>query len=195
MLKGDLSIVPLGSIIQLCCQEKKSGCLSIYSEGQKVGDIFFNKGKVISAQMGDLKGEKAFYELFNVEKGEFTFQEEVSLPPQEIAFSCEQLLLEAVRYQDEVKSHLQKIIKKLSQIKSIIDIAPASPSHKAIYQLFSQISRLLEAGNTECFWYRQNNQLFLIVNIEGKVLKLIFSPEAIPEEVILQIKEVLAEEA
>ncbi|MDL1969761.1 MAG: DUF4388 domain-containing protein [Candidatus Desulfofervidaceae bacterium] len=194
MLKGDLSLISLASIVQLCCQEKKTGCLSLYIDSEKIGDIFFHKGEIVSAQMGDLKGETAFYKLFDIEKAEFAFQNEVSLPPREISLSCEHLLLEAARHQDEAKSRLQNTIKKFNKIKPIIDIAPPSLFHKEIYQLFSRISRLLEAGVVECFWYRQNNQLFLILKLEEEILKLTLPPEAIPEEIILQIKKVLAEE-
>jgi len=190
MLKGDLSLVSLASIVQLCCQEKKTGCLSIYIETIKVGDIFLKNGEVVAARTSDLKGEIAFYKLFGIKKGQFIFKNTRVPKLREISSPCEHLLLEAVRYQDERKKHLQNLINRIKKINKVEDVILIENMtyDKNIYLFFSQICRLLETGKMEYFWYQQGNQIFLILNIYEEILKIILPYETVPEEIFLQVK-------
>ncbi|MDL1956351.1 MAG: DUF4388 domain-containing protein [Candidatus Desulfofervidus auxilii] len=188
MLKGNIQDVSVASVVQLCCQEKKSGCLSFYKDAIKIGDIYFQDGEIIAAQMDNLSGEKAFYKLIRLKSGEFIFQNNVPLPQRQINNSFEYLLLEAARYEDEMKGYLDSIVKKLTKIVGKVkEIEEASPFIKEIFLFLSQCGYLLEAGPIEWIWLKEEENISLFLEIKGEIFKFALPSQTILEEVFSQI--------
>jgi len=187
MLKGNIEGVSIVSIVQLCSQEKKSGCLSFYKESAKIGEIYFKNGEVIAAYTDNIKGTEAFYRLINLKKGEFIFQNHVSLPQREIYHPCEYLILEAARYEDEIREQLKKLLKKIQQCAKIKKLEQLSPFEQNMLLLLFHCGRLLEAGNIECVWMKNDENTFLFLSIKGKLFKLTLDTQAILEEIFSQI--------
>ena len=190
MLKGDIDIISVATVIQICSQEKKSGCLSLYNGKTKIGEIFLKNGQIIAAHMGNVKGEKAFYKLISLKKGEFLFENNVSFPEQEINLPYEYLFLEAVRQQDETKNYLESIEKKLAGKASKVE---EEFFFEEIYVLFSKTGQLLEGGKVECLWSKDNDYFSLFLETNKGIIKISLLPHAVLEELIFQIKEIVKE--
>jgi len=191
MLKGDIDIISVATVIQLCSQEKKRGCLSLYNGKTKIGEIFLKNGQIIAARMGNMNGEKAFYKLISLKKGEFLFENNVSFPEQEINLPYEYLFLEAVRQQDETKNYLESIEKKLAGKASKVE---EEFFFEEIYVLFSKTGQLLEGGKVECLWSKDNDYFSLFLETNKGIIKISLLPHVVLEELIFQIKEIVKED-
>jgi CRP-like cAMP-binding protein len=108
-LAGNLKFFDLPTIIQTLATSERTGTLTITDELERVfARIYFEAGKVLYAELGHLRGEEAFYQLFQspVQDG-FSFKG--GLPPgefqeeKEIGTTTMGLLMEAARQQDELK--------------------------------------------------------------------------------------------
>jgi CRP-like cAMP-binding protein len=108
-LSGNLEYFDLATIIQTLATSERTGTLTITDQEERVfAIIYFEAGKVSYARVGHLRGEEAFYQLFQspiqdsftfrggLPSGEFKEQEEIST-------TTMGLLLEAARQQDELK--------------------------------------------------------------------------------------------
>jgi len=190
MLKGDIDIISVATVIQLCYQEKKSGCLSLYNGKTKIGEIFLKNGQIIAAHTSNMNGEKAFYKLISLKKGEFLFENNVSFPEQEINLPYDYLFLEAVRQQDETKNYLESIEKKLAGKASKVE---EEFFFEEIYVLFSKTGQLLEGGKVECLWAKDNDHFSLFLETNKGMIKISLLPHVILEELIFQIRKIVKE--
>jgi hypothetical protein len=188
MLKGNIGIVSVASVIQLCCQEKKSGCLSLHRGKDKIGEIFLKDGEIIAARLNKIKGEEALYKLIRLKAGEFSFEDDVCCPEQEINVSCEYLFLEAARQEDELRYHLQRLKTKL---KDNVDNIEEVSSFEEIYNLLSQTGQFLEGEKIESLWCKEEKHFSLFLEKNKTILKLTLPPQVILEEVIAQVKKVI----
>jgi hypothetical protein len=78
-LEGDLEDVALTLLIQMACSDKKTARLTIRAPEGK-GDVFFEAGEIVHAEVGLLEGEKAVYRLLASTSGRFRLSTE-SPPP------------------------------------------------------------------------------------------------------------------
>ncbi|MGZ6971427.1 MAG: DUF4388 domain-containing protein [Thermoanaerobaculia bacterium] len=100
-LEGDLEDVALTLLIQMACSDKKTARLTIRAlEGK--GDVFFEAGEIVHAEVGLLEGEKAVYRLLGSTSGRFRLSTE-SPPPSRrtIQIGWNKLLMEGMRLLDE----------------------------------------------------------------------------------------------
>ncbi|WP_456324146.1 DUF4388 domain-containing protein [Desulfonauticus submarinus] len=193
MLKGEIGSISLISLVQLCCQDKKSGRLLLFEGGDKIGEIVFQKGEIIAARKEELKGEEAFFQLLNLREGEFVFETESPTLPREINMSCEHLLLEALRKQDEVQSSIEAMTFKLREnIEEIVKVSPARKTER-FFSLCAKISSVLAGGKIKCVWL-QGKDLVLLLPVENTLLEITASPKAVVEELLEKIEKVLEEE-
>jgi CRP-like cAMP-binding protein len=108
-LSGNLEYFDLPTIIQTLATSERTGTLTITDQLERVfAQIYFEAGKVVYAEVGHLRGEEGFYQLFQSPIQEaFTFKG--GLPPggfeeeEEIDTTMMGLLMEATRQQDELK--------------------------------------------------------------------------------------------
>jgi hypothetical protein len=100
-LEGDLGDVALTLLIQMACSDKKTARLTIRAPEGK-GDVFFEAGEIVHAEVGLLEGEKAVYRILGFTSGRFRLSRE-SPPPsaRTIQISWNNLLMEGMRLIDE----------------------------------------------------------------------------------------------
>lgn len=97
---GSLHEMSLPDLIQILSTGQKSGLLYVRLPNG-TGKIYLEKGQVVHAIYGELKGEEALYQLIPVTEGEFSLEPDVKTPDRTIDMSTESLLLESMRRFDE----------------------------------------------------------------------------------------------
>jgi len=100
-VKGQLSILSLPEILQAIKMSGKSGVLSIKSDNNKSGTIGFKDGEIINCLTSSKKGDKAFYEILQWDKGEYRFSNEKKPGKENVTQSTMGLLMEGLRLIDE----------------------------------------------------------------------------------------------
>jgi hypothetical protein len=102
---GQLDNFPLLDIIQMGCLAQRDGRLIIRS-GRRQAEVILSRGKIIHAVTNGQVGEDALLEILSWEKGEFQFgpaSKGIQTNPT-IQGGWEQVLMDAVRKRDELKS-------------------------------------------------------------------------------------------
>ncbi|HXO18384.1 MAG TPA: DUF4388 domain-containing protein [Thermoanaerobaculia bacterium] len=99
--QGSLKELPLPDIIQLVSVSGKTGVFSLKRDGDSTGEIYLRGGHIVHAQIGDLKGEEAVYELAIWPEGDFVFTPGRETELTTIQKSNTNLLMEAARRIDE----------------------------------------------------------------------------------------------
>jgi hypothetical protein len=99
-LDGNLEDFPLTDVFQLILMGERSGMLEVESD-HRYAVIYFEKGRAVHAQLDNLSGEKAVYEVFDWKAGKFAFRTDVATSDRTITLECHNLVLEAVRRLDE----------------------------------------------------------------------------------------------
>src|SRR5690349_9566353 len=67
---GSLADMGLVDLLQTIDVSRKTGVLRL-SSGERRGNVYFHEGRVIDAELGDLKGESAIYRFLVWSDGEF----------------------------------------------------------------------------------------------------------------------------
>src|SRR5262245_51062761 len=98
--QGSLKELPLPDIIQLVSVSGKTGVFTL-KNGTEAGYIYLQDGQIVHAQVGDLAGEEAVYDLAIWPQGEFVFTPGQPAPSSSIQKSNTNLLMEAARRIDE----------------------------------------------------------------------------------------------
>ncbi len=112
-LQGSLHFFDLATVMQTLINTGQSGIMLIEMPEGPQSEVVFSEGRVLTARMGKLEGEDAFYQIFHDDiSGVFTFRgedvnEEACTCP--IERSPMNLLLEAMRLKDECKVILKEI--------------------------------------------------------------------------------------
>lgn len=101
-MTGTLGLFSLVDLFQLLAGSARTGRLSV-RHPREPAKFYFDKGKVVHAEFGDLTGVEAVYALFADERGSFEFTLGLPAPQHSIASSTENLLLEAIRRLDEIR--------------------------------------------------------------------------------------------
>ena len=100
-LNGNLKDFRLEDIFQFLGLGQYMGCLRITRRNGIIGEIFFDKSKVIYAKTGSVIGEQAIYEMFDWNEGAFIFDLNLSPPGHTIDGNWQNIILEAARLNDE----------------------------------------------------------------------------------------------
>jgi hypothetical protein len=98
--QGSLKELPLPDIIQLVSVSGKTGVFTL-KNGAESGYIYLQDGQIVHAQVGELMGEEAVYDLAIWPQGEFVFTPGQTSPSSSIQKSNTNLLMEAARRIDE----------------------------------------------------------------------------------------------
>jgi len=98
--QGSLKELPLPDIIQLVSVSGKTGAFTL-KNGAETGQIYLEEGHIVHADVGDLSGEEAVYELSIWPEGDFKFTPGQPAPSTSIQKSNTNLLMEAARRIDE----------------------------------------------------------------------------------------------
>ena len=101
-MTGTLGLFSLVDLFQLLSSSQRSGRLGIDHPGG-LARVYFDKGQVVHAEFGELKGEDAVFALFADERGSFEFRMGIPAPASTIQSGTENLVLEAIRRLDEAR--------------------------------------------------------------------------------------------
>jgi Domain of unknown function (DUF4388) len=107
-LQGSLKHLHLADVIQLISVSGKTGLFHL-KRGESVGLLYLKDGNIVHAEVGDIKGEDAVYELAIWDDGEFYFEPDVEPSVRSINKSNTNLLMEAARRMDEWRVLSRKI--------------------------------------------------------------------------------------
>ena len=106
--QGSLSELPLPDVIQLVSSSGKTGCFHLTDSDVK-GQIYIHEGKIVHAQVEDLSGEEAVYQLAIWSRGEFFFETGATVAANTITKTNTNLLMEAARRLDEWRVLQRKV--------------------------------------------------------------------------------------
>ncbi len=101
--EGRISDFQLSDLIQLNCLGRQTNAI-FFEKGTQKGAIYFEDGNIIHAEVGELDGEEAFYEIVSWEGGTFTLSKGQQAPRETIFKGWQSLLLEGLRRLDEKKA-------------------------------------------------------------------------------------------
>lgn len=104
-VEGDLKQISLPDLLQIFSQNRKDGVLAL-SHNRKKGYIHILEGQVVSARIGRITAEKAFYRLLLWDHGKFRFTPGSPQIEDHIDLSTDQLLLEGMRQNDEMLAQM-----------------------------------------------------------------------------------------
>jgi hypothetical protein len=107
-LQGSLKHLHLADVIQLISVSGKTGMFHLKKEDH-VGQIYLKDGNIVHAEVDEIKGEEAVYELAIWSEGEFNFEPDVEPSVRTISKSNTNLLMEAARRLDEWRVLSKKI--------------------------------------------------------------------------------------
>ncbi len=99
-LTGNLTDIHIADLIQLNCQSGAQAQLTARRDGEEV-TLYFDAGNVVHAQIGDVQGEDAVYELLTWETGTFEVEQDVEPPDRTIQIPWSALIMEGMRRLDE----------------------------------------------------------------------------------------------
>lgn len=107
-LQGSLKHLHLADVIQLISVSGKTGMFHLKKDDH-VGLIYLKDGAIVHAEVDDIRGEEAVYELAIWNDGEFHFEPDVEPSIKTITKSNTNLLMEAARRLDEWRVLSRKI--------------------------------------------------------------------------------------
>lgn len=108
-MTGTLGLFSLVDLFQLLAASSRSGRLTVdHPEGS--ARVFFEEGRAVHAEFGDLTGEEAVYALFADEQGSFEFMLGLPSPRTSIEARTENLVLEATRRLDEARRDVEQSV-------------------------------------------------------------------------------------
>jgi hypothetical protein len=116
--QGSLADLALPEIVQLVSSSSKTGCFHL-SDGGAKGQVFLQEGRIVHAQVEDVVGEEAVYQLAIWNRGEFFFETGASSAAQTINKGNTNLLMEAARRLDEWKV-LQKKVPSMDLVPEFV---------------------------------------------------------------------------
>jgi len=99
-MQGNLRDMAIADLIQHTCQDRKTAQLRVEHSGQQA-ILYFDKGNVVHASLGDQAGEEVIYAILRWEEGKFDLEGGVMPPERTIKQSWSGLLLEGARRLDE----------------------------------------------------------------------------------------------
>jgi Domain of unknown function (DUF4388) len=107
-LQGSLKHLQLADVIQLISVSGKTGMFHLKKE-EHLGQIYLKDGNIVHAELDEIRGEEAVYELAIWNDGEFHFEPDVEPAVRTISKSNTNLLMEAARRLDEWRVLSRKI--------------------------------------------------------------------------------------
>jgi response regulator RpfG family c-di-GMP phosphodiesterase len=104
-ITGDLENLGLADIVQTLVVGLKTARVTVTSD-ERQGQIWFENGAARHAELGDLKGEPAFYDLMRWSSGEFVIEHGVRTREHTLHHDAMFLVMEGLRLLDEASTDL-----------------------------------------------------------------------------------------
>jgi DNA-binding response OmpR family regulator len=99
---GDLAVIGVPGVLQLCHLSRLSGVLTAEDAARRAM-VRFRAGELVEAACGDLEGEEAVFDFLGWEKGRFEFDPHDAGDGSPLGESFDRLLLEGCRRLDEAQ--------------------------------------------------------------------------------------------
>lgn len=99
-LSGSLDDMRFTDVVQILCAGGRNMAIALTRDGRE-GHVFVQDGEVTHAEVGDLVGAEAFYEIMRWPDGQFTTSRCAAPPERTIQVSAMSLLMEGARLVDE----------------------------------------------------------------------------------------------
>jgi len=126
---GSLEDVAVVDLLQTIAVSGKSGVATV-KRGDREAQLFFQKGQLIDAEVGDLRGEEAVYRTITWTTGTFDLEFRAVEHPVVIEASTNGLLMEGMRRVDE----LGRLAEQLPPENTVLDI-----DHEALLGRLNEI--------------------------------------------------------
>lgn len=126
---GSLEDVAVVDLLQTIAVSGKSG-VAIVKRGDRQAELYFQKGQLIDAEVGDLRGEEAVYRTITWTTGTFDLEFRAVDHPVVIEASTNALLMEGLRRVDE----LGRLAEQLPPENTLVDI-----DHEALLGRLNEI--------------------------------------------------------
>jgi DNA-binding response OmpR family regulator len=107
-ISGSLEEVNVLELLQMLQIGNKSGVLSLI-KSERMAKVYFQDGKIINCEYGDVKGLKALQRVLSWEKGHFSFEITDEETEVNISLSTQQVMMEGVRIIDEIEKIKDKL--------------------------------------------------------------------------------------
>jgi CheY-like chemotaxis protein len=104
-VEGDLKQISLPDLLQIFSLNRKDGVLALSHDKQK-GYVHLLEGQVVSARLGRIVAEKAFFRMLLWDYGKFRFTPGNPQTEKHIDTATDQLLLEGMRQNDEMLAQM-----------------------------------------------------------------------------------------
>ncbi len=108
VISFNLNEISVIDILQLLYQNKKTGVLDLEIEDKK-GKIYLQNGEIVTARIGQLKGEKALYRIFESNIGSSTFINQIVESQKDIMYPTPHLILKGIKEKDEAKKYMEEL--------------------------------------------------------------------------------------
>jgi hypothetical protein len=129
---GTLDDIPVGDLIQTFQMGGKGGVITITHEGQR-SHIWCDKGEIVDAESGALRGAAAIYRILSFEQGQVLADFRSEPRERTVELPANVLLLEAARRQDECR----RVLDRLGGERTVYRHAatPTAPANRVERQL------------------------------------------------------------
>ncbi|MEW6685633.1 MAG: response regulator [Candidatus Edwardsbacteria bacterium] len=146
IIAGDLSAMPIFDVLPLLEVNKKTGALTL-TKGEESGNIYFENGALIEAEVESLVGEDAVYALLTWREGRFLFGPHITTKHHRIKSTVAEIIMEGVRLQDE-KERLAEHLPALNDLLSPVPGKQIALEPRAEELEVAQIAHLIDGKRT-----------------------------------------------
>jgi CheY-like chemotaxis protein len=126
-VRGRMTGVPLGALLQLMQLERKT-CALLVSSGEKKGRLHFLSGELVNAYAFelDIEGEAAARHLLTLDKVTIDFERSLHNHVRRIHTPLETLLLEVATHQDEMsRGQPSAAVAEVAEVADLAEVAEA----------------------------------------------------------------------
>lgn len=200
--EGRISDFQLSDLIQMNCLGRLTNAITVETS-HKDGIIYFEDGNIIHAEVGNVDGENAFYEIIGWKGGQFAINKGAKTNKESILKGWQSLMLEGMRRSDEKidvelinpgdirKEQASKLFSDFIKTKGIralmlfdnegkIFIAEVDKDYKSLYdieKISKQIKKLIDQEGTLGDMCELKNKKELSIEYEEGLLKITWLPE------------------
>jgi CheY-like chemotaxis protein len=132
-VEGNLKDVSLVDLVQIFSLNRRTGVL-VVSRGALPGQVYFRNGEVVSCQLGEARGEKAFFRMLHWKDGTFRYSPSDYTVSRDISRASDALLMEGLRQLDEWPALADKMPPRGSRLTLTKDPDDLPPELRPVTQ-------------------------------------------------------------
>lgn len=152
-VEGSIKEVSLVDLLQIFSLNRRTGVVTLAHDGFE-GKVYLKKGDVVSAVLGETKGEKALYRILRWHEGTFYYQPIESNVSRNIARPIDALLMEGMRQLDEWESLQEQMppgsaVLKLNKDQDDMprDLRPVTREVLLLLEFYSSVADIIEKSS------------------------------------------------